>query len=252
MKSNFTFFLDLPEKNFNDYLKFSLSKDKYFNHFLVQAGVIALADIVKAIDEKFAKYSHDYIPLLQTILNDENLKKEVKLNVIALIGEIGLNIKKDFIPYLDSTMEILFGACGLALTSSNDDAETEEYLQNLRFTLVETFTLIFFGLDDCNEISKFSNYVQHIFVFFKSLIVDSKYTLRMDNYHSILGFIMDMFHAYGKSIKDFIDNQVILNLLAILKESKNMKYIKFAEESEAVSLYDYIITLLLLLYYLSH
>lgn len=236
MKSNFTFFLDLPEKSFNDYLKFSLSKDKFFNHFLVQAGVIALADIVKAIDEKFSKYANDYIPLLQTILKEQDLKKEVKLNVIVLLGEIAFNIKKGFVPYLDSTMQILFGACGLALTTSNDDSDLEEYLQNLRYSLVETFTLIFMGLDDCGEFNQFKTYVANIFVFFKTL-VSSQYVLQLDNYYGILGFIMDMFHAFGKEMKDLIDNQVILNLLNILKESKNLKYMKYAEESEAVSIF---------------
>lgn len=235
MKSDFTFFLDLPEKNFHQFLKFSLEKDKYFNHHLLQAGVIALTDVLKAIDEKFAKYSSEYIPLLHTILSENDVKKEVKLNVITLIGDICLLTKKEFVVYLKPTMEILFGACGLSLTVANDDYELEEYLQNLRFSLTETFSCIFFGMEDSGEKNTFSTYVPSIFEYFDSLVLNTSIILTIENYRGILAFYMDMFNSYGREIQSLVNKDVILKLLTSLKSNKADRYSKYAEECENVS-----------------
>ena len=233
MKSDFIFFLDLQEKSFNQFLKFSLDKDKYFNHFLVQAGVIAVDDILKAIDEKFSKYINEYLPLLLTILTEEDVKKEVKLNVITIIGEIFFNTRNESVNYLKQTMEILFGACGLALTPCEEDAELEEYLQNLRYSLIQTFTLIFFGLDDCGQSKLFSIYVPHIFDFIKSLVIgNNNLVLKLENYYQIMGFIMDMFNVYGNEIQKIIDYNILAKLLSLLKASNMIRYTKYAEECE--------------------
>mmetsp|Transcript_11901 Transcript_11901/g.12259 ORF Transcript_11901/g.12259 Transcript_11901/m.12259 type:complete len:861 (+) Transcript_11901:22-2604(+) len=233
MKENFTFFLDLPENNFNNFVKYSLDKDKYVNHFLVQSGIIALADIIKATSSKFSKYSKDYIPLLHTILVEEDIKKEVKLQVIALVGDICFHIGKEFSPFLKETMEILYGACGLALNHSQEDNDFEEYLQNLRFCLVETFTLVFFGLDDCGESRTFSTFVPNIFEFFKSLVLNQSYYLRTDTSRAILAFIIDMLNTYGNDIQSILDKNILVKLLEDLKETKIPKFSKYAEECEA-------------------
>lgn len=235
MKNNFTFFMDLQTKSFNDYLKFALSKDKYFNHFLVQAGVIALMDIVNATQESFSKYAKDYIPLLHTILDEEDVNREVKLNVIIIIGEIAFNIKKSFLPFFRGTMEILLGACVLAVSISNDDNDFEEYLQRLRYKLVESFTMIFYGLDDCNETIQFTEYVRPILEFYKGLLFNNMIVTSVDLNKAILGFVMDMFNSYGGEVKNLIEKDTIARLLFCLKESKIAKYIKYAEESEGVS-----------------
>jgi hypothetical protein len=236
MKNNFTFFMDLPTKSFNDYLKFALSKDKYFNHFLVQAGVIALMDIVNAMQENFSKYVKDYIPLLLTILDDEDVNREVKLNVIVIIGEIAFNAQKGFLPYLRGTMEILLGACVLAVSISNDDNDFEEYLQRLRYKLVESFTLIFIGLDDCKETIQFTEYVRPILEFYKGLLFNNMIVTSVELNKAILGFVMDMFNSYGVEVKNIIEKDTIARLLFCLKESKVVKYVKYAEEVEGVSL----------------
>lgn len=244
MKDTFSYFLELPENNFNDYLKYSLNKDTYFNTFLLQAGVIGLADIVKAINETFSKYSKDYIPLLQTILTEDDVKKEVKLQVITIIGEICYKIRKEFIPFLEGILQILFGACGLALTSNSEDSEMEDYIQNLIYSLVETFTLIFFGLDDCGENKLFTQFVPHIFDFFKNLVLnESNYSvLKIDNKFSILGFYNDMINAYGKEINQILNKDVVEVLIRDLKNSNMNKYVKMGIEAEDVSRLVYFFT----------
>lgn len=235
MKSDFVFFLELPEKNFHQFLKHSLEKEKYFNHFILQAGVIALGDVLRALDEKFSTYSTEYIPLLHTILSENDVKKEVKLNVITLIGDICLQTKKDFVVYLKDTMDILFGACALSLTISNDDSELEEYLKNLRFSLTETFSCIFFGMEDSGEKEKFSTYVKSIFEYFDALVLNDKIELTLENYRGVMAFIMDMFNAYGRNIQTIINKNIVVKLLSILKSIKNERFYKYAEECENVS-----------------
>ena len=235
MKESFAFFLELPESNFNKFLVHSVSKEAYFDTFLLQAGVIALTDIVKAIDKNFCKYSNDYLPLLLTILTDNDVKKEVKLQVIALIGDIAQNTQNNFIPYLEDTMKLLYGACGLALTYSNDDTDLEEYLQNLRYTLVNTFIFIFYGLEKCKEERHFINHTNTIFKFFEQLVSDSNISLKNEVKDAMLWFIMDVANVYKSNIKDFLSKELAGQLIIDLKATKIPKYEKYASESEQVN-----------------
>lgn len=203
---------------------------------MVKAGVVSVGDILEATGDDFSKYSHLYLPLLEMILQEEDIKKDIKLNVITLIGKICFKIGKHFIAHLDFNMQVLMGACQLALMKVDDDIEFVEYLQNLRQALVSTFTLIFFGLDDCGETEKFESYIEPIFKFYTSLIVTEDYNLQPDTLKGILGFTMDMISNLGKNILQILDKNTIHLVLLRLKQTGTEKMQSYAKECETVSL----------------
>lgn len=226
----------MSEHSFSNFVVYSLSKEKYNDHCLVKAGVIAVGDILEATGDNFSKYSPIFLPLLEKILVEEDIKRDIKLNVITLIGKICFKIGKNFIAHLDYNMKVIIGACELALLKADDDFEMEEYLQNLRQALVSTFTLIFFGLDDAGEAAKFEFYIEHIFRFYTSLIADDSYSLQPETLKGMLGFIMDMISTVGRNIKQVLDPNVPQRLLQKLRDTGLDKLIAYAKESEEVSL----------------
>ena len=233
MKNTFNFFLEIqePTNNFNYFVKHTLSKEKYIDHFLVRAGVIAVSDILKAIGTNFAKYSNDYVPLLHFILEEEDVKKEIKLNVITLLGDICLAITAGFKEHLKPTMEILIGACELAVSISEDDSDFEEYLQSLRSALISTFTCIYFGLEEGNIQHIFYEYVQVVFKYFETLL-SGRYVVSLDMNKSMLGFVMDMMNVLGKEIKKVLNIGIVEKMIVMLKESKSSKNVDYAKECE--------------------
>lgn len=225
--------MTLNDQSFNIYLKHSLSKEMYNNSFLLNAGVIALEDVVKALEEEFSYFTAEYIPLLTGILGSDDVKKEIKLPVISLIGLICLRTKENFIPFLEEIMKILFGACIFSLTDSNLDPELMEYFNCLRFALVETFTLIVFGLEDCNKLDIFSKYVPDILSYFKRLISLGN-QINLDTKKGVLGFTLDLINIYGRELISILDTSLLSQLIIDLKECPNKEYNKYAIETEEV------------------
>jgi len=176
------------------------------------------------------------MPLFEKILQEDDIKKEIKLDVISLVGKIFYTIKKHFLVYYDFNINMLLSACELSLSVSEDDNDFEDYLQNLRFTLVSSFTLFFYGLEDCGQTSKIEPYIEKIFLFYSALITNDVYDIRADTLKGILGFVMDMISTIGRNIKHVINPAVLEKLLMRIKESKVQKLIEYAIECEGVSL----------------
>ena len=87
-------------------------------------------------------------------------------------------INENFLKHLEPVMEVFFSAATMAVTvADSDDEDTDEYLKDLRFELIEAFTCISFGLDDCGKKDLFARYVPPIFQFFNTITGDA-YTQR--------------------------------------------------------------------------
>ena len=157
---------------FKEYLLFAL---KRFNESSIcKAALIALGNIIQVIKFNFSKYADNFIPVLIEILTHEDVSRNNKTIAITTLGEICFNITEHFLKYIDSVMEVLFSAAAMATTLPDaDDDETAEYLDDLRFNLMEAFTCIGFGLEECGKKELFARYVPHIFEFFKTILGDS-------------------------------------------------------------------------------
>lgn len=231
IKLNFTVFLNNENYTFNKYLSASLSKNYYVNHMLVHSGVIALGEVLSSIGDEFSNYAGIYIPLLIKILEEEDVKKEVKLTVITLLGQVCYKINIKFLDYLYDVLKIIFGACEIAIEESHNDNDYEEYLQSLRYSLVSTFTLIFYGLEDCNKANLFEPYIKPIFLFFEQLVGKNNLDLRADTLKSMYGFIVDIASSIGRNLKQVLDRSIIDTIVTRINNSKNEKYIKFVENN---------------------
>jgi hypothetical protein len=147
---------------------------KFNESSLIKAALYCVSAIVTAIQQEFYKYSDGIIPLIMEILTNTEVSRYNKTTAITVLGEISIQITEHFLKYFEPVMELLLSACELAMENAEyDDEDTEEYLKELRFDLVETFTFLSFMLDDCREKTKFVPYVQRIFNFFRTIIGDN-------------------------------------------------------------------------------
>jgi hypothetical protein len=157
---------------FQDFLLYALQK--YNESSLSKSAIITLGHIVRAIKFNFYKFSDKYIDVLINILTSEDISRNNKILAITTLGEIFMAINEHFLKHLDKVMEVFFSAAQLATTIADiDDEDTEEYLKDLRYELIEAFTCISFGLDDCGKKNLFVPYVPHIFNLFKTIVGDS-------------------------------------------------------------------------------
>jgi hypothetical protein len=158
--------------SFPNYLIFAL--EKYNESSLCKSALYCASNIVNAIGYEFINYAPKIIPYLIEILTNEDASRYNKTTTITLLGEICFNIKEGFIPYLVNIMKLLIDAANMAADNNDyEDDETVEYINNLRFELIEAFTCISFGLDDCDSKPLFIPYVPQIFTFFKKMMANT-------------------------------------------------------------------------------
>lgn len=157
---------------FQEFLLYALQRHNESS--LCKSAIITLGHIVRAIKGNFSNFADKYIPVLLEILTHEDVSRNNKTIAITTLGEICMTINEGFLNYLNPVMEVFFSAATLAATTADsDDEDTEEYLKDLRFELIEAFTCISFGLDDCGKKDLFARYVPHIFSFFNSILGDA-------------------------------------------------------------------------------
>jgi importin subunit beta-1 len=157
---------------FQEFLLFALQRHNESS--LCKSAIISLGHIVRAIKGNFSNYADKYIPVLLEILTHEDVSRNNKTIAITTLGEICMTINEGFLKYLDPVMQVFFSAAGLAAqTADLDDEDTEEYLKDLRFELIEAFTCISFGLDDCGKKDLFAKYVRDIFGFYNTILGDN-------------------------------------------------------------------------------
>lgn len=109
-----------------------------------QSAVYVVMDIARAVQGGLAQYSQQIMIHLVDILRNPVINRDVKPNSITAIGEIALAIGDAFIPFLQTTMEILSQA-GSTAAQANDVAMIE-FVWTMRECIVEAFISILNGL----------------------------------------------------------------------------------------------------------
>lgn len=155
--------------NFVDFLLYALNT--FNDSTLCKSAIITLSHIVRSIRDKFSVYVEKFIPVLLQILSNDDVSRNNKTIAITTLGDICMSIPNHFLKYVEQVMNVFFSAATLATTLAEiDDDETEEFLKDLRHELIEAFTCISFGMEECGQKELFARYVPHIFNFFKNIL----------------------------------------------------------------------------------
>jgi importin subunit beta-1 len=111
---------------------------------LCSVAVGLIGDISRALGERSSDYSNAFMSVLLENLQSEVLNRNVKIHILASFGDIALAIGPGFVPYLDTTMNVLRQAG--ALQPAPLDYDLIDYVNQLREGILDAYVGIVNGL----------------------------------------------------------------------------------------------------------
>ena len=226
MKQNFTpIFTDyLP------FLDFSIKSTSITS--LSKSGLSTLLNTIRSIDKGICSSSEAVIKTLIEICTSADVARGNKTIAITCLGEIAMMIEGQFEKYLSSVMSLLFSACEMGTNIGEDaDEDTIEFVKDLRFEIIQTFTCIQFAMEEKKNL--LVPFIPTIFTFFKNIVNDDK-CQRHDVLKSMLSFIIDTITFFGKEIKAVCDEQFAATIITKLKAYNIPQYQTEIEAQEQV------------------
>ena len=206
--------------NYYPYIDYSIKS--YNISSLSKSGLVALSNSIQSIKKNIENYSNEIIKSLIDVCTSNDVQRGNKTIAISCLGEIAINIGLKFSTYLNVVMQLLFSACEMGVNVSEiDDEDTIEFIKNLRYELIMTFTCIEFSVEDKTEL--LNPFIPNIFTFFKS-IVNDKVCMNDKILKSMLSLVVDIVNIYGDDIKQICDEVFVSNLISNIKNYKMNDY----------------------------
>ncbi|XP_781574.3 importin subunit beta-1 [Strongylocentrotus purpuratus] len=209
---HFTPFLYLGLKNYQEYQ-------------VCVAAVGLVGDICRALNKEVLPYCPQIMTLLLENIQNDNVHRTVKPQILSVFGDIALAIGSDFQHYLQVVLITLQQASMAEIEKT--DFDMIDYLNDLREGCLEAYTGIVQGLkgDDkvasSEEVKLVFPHVSHMVSFIEHLTADDDHT--DSNVAACAGLIGDLCAAFGTEMLGFLEQKVIQELLTEGRRSKVMK-----------------------------
>lgn len=199
------------------------------NHTEVQvcsAAVGLIGDISRALGTKALPYCDELMTILLENLQNNQVHKSIKPQILSVFGDIALALGTEFKKYLDIIMQTLMQASSYNIDKSTSDYEMIEYLNELRENCIEAYTGIVQGLKGENdppnpEINLIQIHVPYIVQFLISIASDPDITDAL--IAACSGLIGDLCTAFGAPMLALVDNETFNHLFNKGKKSKTHK-----------------------------
>ena len=218
-------------KEYYDFIEFSIKSFNISN--LCKSGLSVLLNSIRAINNTLflSDFSERILKVLIEVCTSNDVSRFNKTIAITCIGEVSMVIGMKFQYFLNDIMELLFSACQMGININTDDEDTIDFVKDLRYELIQTFTCIEFALDENNKL--LVPFVPKIFIFFKQ-IVNDKVCQRAEILKCMLSFVCDMIKTYGNDMKVICDQQFASDLLNNLKSYQIIQYKAEINEQEEI------------------
>ncbi|KAL5279085.1 KPNB1 family protein [Megaselia abdita] len=207
---------------FKPYLYMCLKNNQEYQVCCAAVGLTG--DICRNLKGKVLPYCNDIMGMLLVNLDNANLHRSVKPQILAAFGDVALSIGSNFVPYLDIVLTMLLHACQVRVDTS--DFDMLDYLNELRESVLEAYTGIIQGLKGPGnvvtpEINLIESHLIHIINFIKTIAQDGDIT--DTNIAIAAGLVGDLCSAYGSRLVPLIEDGVVVSLLNEGKRSKNQR-----------------------------
>lgn len=207
---------------FKPYLYMCLKNNQEYQVCCAAVGLTG--DICRNLKAKVLPYCNDIMGMLLLNLDNANLHRSVKPQILAAFGDVALSIGSNFVPYLEMVLTMLLHASQVRVDTS--DFDMMDYLNELRESVLEAYTGIIQGLKGPGsvalpEISLIENHLGHIINFVKSIAQDGDVT--DTNIAIAAGLIGDLCSAYGSRLVPLLEDGAVASLLNEGKRSKNQR-----------------------------
>ena len=203
------------------YIEFSIKS--YSNNSLSKSGLLALLNFITNTENTINK-TNDMLAMLIEVCTSDEVARANKTTAMNIIGELALITGENFKPYLDKVMQLLFSAAKMGLNIQPDaDEDIIEFVKNLRYELIQTFTCIELSFNEKPNQQYLTPYIQDMVSFIKSCVEDT-IIQTIDILKSILNLILDLFGIYGQQFKQICDEHFVSIFIKIILEyNKNNK-----------------------------
>ncbi|EGR29112.1 karyopherin beta 1, putative [Ichthyophthirius multifiliis] len=189
-----------------------------------------VSDISRAIETKISS-KIEILNILLSLLESPTFDKYNKLHIFNCVGDIFLAAKNHANPYLDKLLnlyDIGFVACQEFQLST--DQELQDYGEQLKERLIESYIFVLHGLNDENQNKKILNNTQKIVHFIKQTS-DKNLHPTVDYIKYCLTLLVDIANFYKKDVSGLINTDLTRNLILILK--------KFEQQQDVLDLISY-------------
>ena len=161
-----------------------LRNEKEYKVCTVAVGLVG--DISRAVDAKFIPLSDDVMKVLLQHLESSTIERSVKPHIISCLGDIALAVGGFFVRYLPFVFRILIPASKLQFVKTEYNWDDLEYLDQLRESILESWTGILQGVSADSQQDAFLQPIQlegsphpiypleHILAFFDLIAQDEQ------------------------------------------------------------------------------
>ena len=203
-------------KLYYPYIEFSILS--FNNNALCKSGLLSLMHCMNSVESNIGKTKEIIDTLIKVCISDE-VARANKPIAINIIGNAAIFDGASFSPYLKNVMELLFSAAKLGFNLGNNiDEDLVEFVKNLRYQLIETFTCfeLAFNPNEKNEINILTPFIKDIFEFLKFCINDTKIQ-SIEILKSILSLINDLFGIYGMQFKELCNEVFVSDFIKLIQ-----------------------------------
>ncbi|XP_074598648.1 importin subunit beta Fs(2)Ket [Brevipalpus obovatus] len=208
---------------FTPYLALGLKN--YQEHQVCNAAVGLVGDICRSIGQRVLPYCDQIMQQLIENLNNENLDRSVKPQILSVFGDIALAIGVEFRKYLPIVMDMLMRAS--QIQPNPNDFEYMEYVNDIRENCLEAYTGIVQGLKGDREVpnqevQQIRDHIPSVLQFI--LVVSSDAEITDNLIAACAGLIGDICAAFGTSVSEPLAAQeAVINILNKGKHSRVSK-----------------------------
>jgi len=188
-------------------------------------GVVG--DLSRALETAFIPYCDDIMSRLLQNLQDPNMERSVKPHIISCLGDISLAVSGYFERYMPFVLPFLVQASQIQLDPA--DSDNQDYLTNLRESVLEAFTGILQGLSADKKMHLFLPCVEPV-IKFLDLLAKPQEEREDQVLKAAVGVIGDIACHLGQipQVREQLQGRPSINFLLTAAKNSDVPVIKEA------------------------
>eukprot|EP01035_Chromulina_nebulosa_P017784 gene17784-23391_t len=206
------FFADKIGVNFARYLDYVkgpllLGLQNFDEYSVCSVALGVVGDICRALNNLVEPICNDVLKYVLEILRSTSVNRSVKPHAISTFSDIAMAIGGNFETYISVVIGILNQASTVMPTNIDDEDEID-YINKLRFSILEAYTGIIHSLSESNKQDIIIPQLESITAFIKQCAQDDDKS--DDVLKGIVGLIGDIGKVYGVRVISFLSDRVII------------------------------------------
>lgn len=170
-----------------------------------KGGVLCVGDMSRSLGVSFAPYLARLLPRLLNILSSDQVNFDVKVRSIETIADFANHTTLEFSRHLLSVLTYIESASSLSLDLSitQSNADMNEYLLDLRESIITFYGGIIQGLNDIHTGESLIQYLPKI-IDYSMIIVQDIYNPNINIHTSVLGILGDIANYYASKATSYL------------------------------------------------